>query len=84
MGGDEFAAMLFFPEDTPDETMIRKGEQLCARMNLLLSARSQGKSGVSCGGAFYGPNTMVFDRLYEAADQALYRSKQKGRGVFSM
>ena len=84
MGGDEFAAMLFFPADATDEAMTRRGEELCSRMNLVLSSRSRGTSGVSCGGAICSGEAQAFDRLYEKADQALYRSKQRGRGIFSL
>ena len=84
MGGDEFAAMLFFPEEVTENQMLRRGQQICDKINLLLSENNGGVTSISVGGAFLDRNQYSFDRLYEAADQALYRSKEAGRARFSM
>ena len=82
MGGDEFAALLLFAKDAPEAEISGRCAHICRQLNLLLSAHSRGVSGVSCGAAVCGPDTRGFDRLYEAADKALYRAKEAGRGRF--
>ena len=84
MGGDEFAAMLFFPNTVSEETMKERGRDLCEHMELLLSTNSHGTTSVSVGGAILDREHYSFDRLYEAADKALYRAKDAGRARFSL
>ena len=83
MGGDEFAAMLFFKNDTPKERMVERALQICDKINLTLTAHKQGGTSLSMGGAFLSEECGTFDSLYEAADRALYQSKESGRGRVS-
>lgn len=84
MGGDEFAAVLTFGKDVPQETMIRRAQQICDSMNMTIGANSSHLSTISMGGAFFGGEIVTFDKLYEAADKALYRAKNAGRSRFSL
>lgn len=84
MGGDEFAAVLVFKSDVPQETMIRRAQQICDKINMTISSDGRAHSTISMGGAFLSESNANFDRLYEAADQALYRAKNSGRARFSL
>jgi diguanylate cyclase (GGDEF)-like protein/PAS domain S-box-containing protein len=83
MGGDEFAAAIFFPVDASDELMGQRGQQIFDRMSLTLRSAKEGTS-ISMGGAVAEAGQSTFNQLYEAADQALYRAKEQGRGRFSL
>lgn len=83
MGGDEFAAVLFFNQDVPEDVLIQRAQQVCDKINMTLTNGPQ-KTTISLGGAFMKDENLSFDRLYEAADKALYRAKHDGRARFSM
>ena len=78
MGGDEFAAVLFFERDTPDSVMQERAEQIFDKVNITLKG-TDGGTGISMGVAIAQPNA-TFNQLYEASDKALYRAKDNGRG----
>lgn len=78
MGGDEFAAALFFNPDTPDPVLYNRAQQIYDSICLALKG-ADGRAGVSMGAAIAKPDT-GFSQLYELSDQALYRAKESGRG----
>lgn len=78
MGGDEFAAALFFKTDTPADTIRMRAQQVYDKVNLALKSADH-PTGISMGVAVcQGEGT--FNRLYEASDNALYQAKSSGRG----
>ena len=77
MGGDEFAAALFVSLDLSDERIRERAQQFFDKVSMTLSATGCGVS-ISMGMMIAQPD-MTFNRLYEAADRALYRAKQEGR-----
>lgn len=78
MGGDEFAAMLFFDEDTEEIKMQERAQQIFDKVNMTVKA-TEGGTGISMGAAVAEADG-TFNQLYEASDRALYQAKQKGRG----
>jgi len=84
MGGDEFAAVLFFHQNEKDEVLIRRGQQVCDRINMVLTAGSGESCSVSIGAAFLDKDHYSFTHLYETADKALYASKENGRARFTV
>lgn len=78
MGGDEFAAALFFTKDIEDFVMLKRAQQICDKLNLILTSRKGGTS-VSMGAVTSDENINTFDKLYETADKALYEAKAQGR-----
>ena len=82
MGGDEFAAALFFDRSISADVMYERAQQIFDRVNMnLISA--QGGTSLSMGVAISGGNIRTFNQLYEASDKALYRSKANGRAQLS-
>lgn len=80
MGGDEFAIALFFEPKVPEELLAQRAQQIFDRINRTLSGYETHTS-LSMGAAVSNmekPDN--FDNLYQRADAALYRSKEKGRG----
>lgn len=84
MGGDEFAAMLFFAKDADDKVMVEAAQRIFDKINVSLAAQAGHMVSVSIGGALAVDGTKTFDQLYQAADQALYRAKRSGRARLSM
>lgn len=78
MGGDEFAAVLFFSPDASPALMRQRAQQIFDKVNMTLNASNTG-TGISMGGAIAESETN-FHRLYEDADKALYEAKRNGRG----
>ena len=78
MGGDEFAAVLFFDPETPDEQITERAQQIFDKLNMTLTA-AEGGTGISVG-AVIAREEATFNSLYEASDKALYEAKEKGRG----
>ena len=70
MGGDEFAAMLFFNKGVSEE------------VNLTVKS-TEGGTGISMGAVIAKPG-VTFNQLYEESDKALYTAKEKGRGRLVM
>ena len=83
MGGDEFAAALFFGMDTPEAVILERAQQIFDKVSITLRG-ADGGTGISMGAAIAEPDA-TFNQLYEASDRALYRAKENGRGrlVFS-
>ncbi len=77
MGGDEFAAMLFFNKSVSEDVMKERARQIFDKVNLVVKTTAGGTS-VSMG-AVIAHSAMAFNQLYNAADAALYRAKNGGR-----
>ncbi|MCI7796729.1 MAG: diguanylate cyclase [Lachnospiraceae bacterium] len=78
MGGDEFAAALFFDMDIPEESIRERAQQIFDKMNMTLKG-VEGGTGISMGGVISESDT-TFNQLYEASDKAMYQAKSNGRG----
>ena len=78
MGGDEFAAALFFDSDTAEKQMRERAQQIFDKMNVTLQSAKEG-TGISMGVVIAKQDT-TFSQLYEQADDALYQAKKNGRG----
>ena len=78
MGGDEFAAALFFDPDTTDAVVLERAQQIFDKVSITLKGADSG-TGVSMGAAIARPDA-TFNQLYEASDKALYQAKENGRG----
>lgn len=78
MGGDEFAAALFFEKDAPAELMKKRAGQIFAKLSMALKAKEHGTS-ISMGVAISDEISNNFKALYADADKALYASKEQGR-----
>ena len=81
MGGDEFAAALFFNKETPDTQLQERAQQIFDKVNITLKA-VEGGAGISMG-MVIADSEATFNQLYEAADKALYHAKEHGRGRLS-
>lgn len=78
MGGDEFAAALFYEQDQREEEMYEKAQSIFDSTNMTVVSFKGGTS-LSIGVSISGKDGNTFNELYEAADKALYDSKAKGR-----
>ena len=78
MGGDEFAAVLFFDPNTDEALMKERAQQIFDKVNMTLKSANT-DSGISMGG-YIAAEDDTFNQMYEAADQALYHVKNHGRG----
>lgn len=78
MGGDEFAAMLFFNKSVSDEVIKERTQQIFDKVNLTVKA-AEGGTSISMG-AVIARNEITFNEMYEEADNALYIVKENGRG----
>ncbi len=78
MGGDEFAAALFFEKSVPETVMHERAQQLCDKINIVLS-NEEGGTSLSMGVAISRSTLYTFNKLYEAADRTLYEAKRRGR-----
>lgn len=83
MGGDEFAAALFFRKSCTNEFMQERARQIFDRIASVLK-QAQNPVNISMGAAIADQKGMTFKQLYEASDKALYTSKESGRGVLSL
>lgn len=77
MGGDEFAAMLFFNKSVPEKAIKEHAQQIFDKVNLTVKS-AEGGTGISMG-AVIAKSEATFNRLYEEADNALYEAKESGR-----
>lgn len=77
MGGDEFAAALFFKPNQPDELIQNRARDIFAKLHLMLQALRPSVS-ISMGVAI-SDSTSTFNTLYQKADETLYIAKNKGR-----
>ena len=78
MGGDEFAAALFFSLNTPEATIQERAQQIFDKVSITLKG-ADGRTGISMGVAIAEPDA-TFNQLYEASDKALYHAKENRRG----
>ena len=78
MGGDEFAAALFFGKDTRKELMEERAQQIFDKVNITVKS-TEGGTGISMG-VVIAQADATFNQLYEESDKALYQAKNKGRG----
>lgn len=78
MGGDEFAAVLFFDKGTDVSQMQERTQQIFDKMSLTLKSVTK-ECGISMGAVIAAPEE-TFNQIYEASDKALYQAKKKGRG----
>lgn len=83
MGGDEFAAALFFDKGTPDAQLQERAQQIFDKVSITLKA-VEGGTGISMGMVISEDPEITFNQLCEAADKALYCSKEHGRGRLSV
>ena len=78
MGGDEFAAVLFFDKNSEKTQMLERAQQIFDKMNMTLQSANS-KTGISMGVVIAEPES-TFNQMYEASDKALYQAKKNGRG----
>lgn len=78
MGGDEFAAALFYSAQTDDSIMLNRAQQICDKLNIILSSWKGGTS-LSMGAVTSDHELNTFNKLYETSDKALYEAKTGGR-----
>ncbi|MDO4486591.1 MAG: diguanylate cyclase [Bacillota bacterium] len=83
MGGDEFAAAIFFDEDALAELMENRASEIFRKINAATAARKI-STGVSMGVAISDDTLSSFNDLYLAADNALYLSKGKESNRFTV
>ena len=83
MGGDEFAAAVFFDENSAAEVMEKRAEEIFAKIDAAVSDRENG-TGVSMGVAISDEALSTFNDLYRAADCAMYISKGKKNDRFTL
>lgn len=83
MGGDEFAAALFFKKDCSDEFMYQRAQQIFDKVNMVLSMSPHATS-LSMGAVIANDELKTFSDLYDNADKRLYKSKEGGRSRLSV
>ncbi|MEO4045583.1 diguanylate cyclase [Pseudomonas sp. CAU 1711] len=81
LGGDEFAVLVCGPEAR------QHAQEIAARLlaelaRPVLYGANRLAVTISIGGALYPQHASQFTGLYKAADEAMYRAKQKGRSGF--
>ena len=83
MGGDEFAAALFFEKGHNTVFMTMRAQQIFDKITSTMMSVEHPVS-LSMGVAISDQELNSFNKLYEAADKALYVSKEGGRGKMSV
>lgn len=83
MGGDEFAAALFFKKESSDEFMYERAQQIFDKINMTLKMAAKGTS-LSMGAIISNEEMNTFNELYQSADKLLYKSKENGRSRLSV
>ncbi len=83
MGGDEFAAALFFKKECTDEFMYQRAQQIFDKINMMLAMNPHASS-LSMGAVIANSEVNSFNELYELADKRLYNSKKGGRSRLSV
>ena len=84
IGGDEFAAILFYRSEVTKEAIIRRAQQICDRINMTLVANEQNAHTISIGGAFKSEQCSGYEQMQAEAIKALGRAKENGRARFSL
>lgn len=83
LGGDEFGIILF-EIDSP-AGLARAGEKIVEALSESIKLRSGPVTiGASIGGAIYPDTSTDADSLVKYADQAMYKSKSKGKKTYTM
>ncbi len=77
MGGDEFAAMLFFNKEVPETRIRERAQQIFDKVNMTVKS-AEGGTSISMG-AVITTSDVTFNQLYEESDKALYTAKENGR-----
>lgn len=77
IGGDEFG--VFMQGDFSQDILIEKCEQLQSRIHKIKLPDSEAAVTLSIGVAVNMKNGAGYERLYKAADRALYEAKKNGR-----
>ena len=80
MGGDEFAAALYFSPDTSEASIRERAQQIFDKMSITLKGANE-STGISMG-VVIADHEATFLQLYEASDKALYQAKENGRNRF--
>lgn len=83
MGGDEFAAALFFDKKCESSFMRVRAQEIFDKISSQL-AEEEVSTGLSMGAVIAENSNMTFAQLYESSDKALYKSKGDGRGCLSI
>ncbi|BCR23247.1 diguanylate cyclase [Aquipseudomonas alcaligenes] len=81
LGGDEFAVLVCGP-DAQQHTQEIANRLLAELSRPVLYGANRLAVTISIGAAFYPQHALQFAGLYKAADEAMYRAKQKGRSGF--
>lgn len=81
LGGDEFAAILKLPLDTTKD-QINQLVKHCFDIVMNATTSQEKAASISMGAAFLEEQGN-FNKLYQEADHALYRAKDRGRRCFS-
>lgn len=82
LGGDEFAAAMFFPADTSDDVIRKSVQETFEAISTKINVVKNGTT-VSMGAAVSNERVASFTALYDAADAALYDSKDGGKNRIS-
>ena len=77
MGGDEFAAALFFKPTLSNEVIQNRARDIFEKLHFMLQAINPSVS-ISMGISISDANS-TFNSLYQKADEAMYTAKRKGR-----
>ena len=82
IGGDEFVA---FTKVSGREEANRRAEELTGLLNMLLQKDdNRCRITASLGVALYPADGVSFEELYLSADEALYRTKQRGKNGYTL
>ena len=81
IGGDEFAVLLYLPEDAASAEPAVKAlfEAVCS-----VTEAWENSATISLGAVLLSNGTLSFNEAYRAADAALYESKRKGRRAYTL
>ncbi|MDD6347488.1 MAG: diguanylate cyclase [Lachnospiraceae bacterium] len=83
MGGDEFAAALFFGTDESLHLIHERIQQIFQQLLTTIRA-AYPEAGISMGAAISGDEHETFAMIYDKADKALYHSKENGRSRYTI
>lgn len=83
MGGDEFAAALFFKNDCDKQFMYSRAQQIFDSISRKMQG-AEHKVTLSMGAVVADGEKRTFRQLYETSDKALYNSKNNGRACLSV
>jgi diguanylate cyclase (GGDEF)-like protein len=88
IGGDEFCVLMKLPENMEDifnELITNKCSNLEEAFHeIYRDENGMSRVSSSMGISIYNKHGSTFQQLYEAADKALYMSKEKGKNTFTI